>query len=66
MPETTAYLPFTVGSSLELVFFIARFILQRAHGVPCNEIRHVPAQRVAEDAGGAEMDAAEDASVSDF
>jgi hypothetical protein len=34
--------------------------------MPRNEIRNVPAQRVAEDAGSAEMNAAEDASVSDF
>ena len=34
--------------------------------MPRDEIRHVPAQRVTEVAGSAEMDAAEDASVSDF
>ena len=46
---------------------IALFILPRAaHGVPRYIVRDRASQRVAEDAGSAEMDAAKHASVSDF
>jgi hypothetical protein len=40
--------------------------LAAAHGVPRYMVRDRASQRVAEDAGGAEMDAADDTNVSDF
>ena len=55
-----------VAKPLNPDLLIVLIVTQRAYGVPRDEIRHVPAQRVTEDAGSAEMDAAEDASVSDF
>lgn len=45
---------------------IGLFIVQRAYGMPRDIVRDRASQRVAEDAGSAEMDAAKDASVSDF
>ena len=49
-----------------LNLLIVLIVTWRAHRVPCDEIRHVPTQRVAKVAGSTEMDAAEDSSVSDF
>jgi hypothetical protein len=53
-----------VSEASELM--IVLIVTWRAHRVPCDETRHVPTQRVAKVAGSAEMDAAENASVSDF
>ena len=55
-----------IGLRAGLVFFIAPFIFPVAHGVSRHELRHVPAQRIAKDAGSTEMDTAEDASVGDL